>query len=64
MYTVRKEWLVGWAVLPCFKVKMLKGTEGAEMTCGAFLGWIFEYIFAPFWNGGIHITGSYTEGEE
>lgn len=61
MYHVQKTWLKGWVMLPFFTVKVLKGAEGADMTCGDVLGWIFQHIFAPFWNGKIHITGEYDE---
>ena len=61
MYHVTKKWLTGWVILPCFTVKCLEDCQGADMTCNDFLGWIFEHIFAPFWTGKIHITGSYEE---
>jgi hypothetical protein len=52
----KRMWIYGYAILPCFTVKMLEGTEGAEMTCNNFLAFLFELIFAPFWTGKIHVT--------
>lgn len=55
MYEVKKKWINGYAVLPCFTVKILEGTQGAEFTCNETLQFIFEHIIAPFWNGKIHV---------
>ena len=46
----------GSVILPCFTVEIAENGE-AKMTCGNFLGWIFEKFFAPFWSGKIIILG-------
>ena len=56
MYEVNKMWISGYAIFPCFTVRVLKGTQGAELTCSPTLQWVFEHFFAPFWSGKIHIT--------
>ena len=61
MYTVKKKWLTGWTMLPCFTIKTMEGSRDADLTCGKVLEWLFTTFFAPFWDGGIHITGSYEE---
>lgn len=61
MYEVKKEWIEGYAMLPCFTIKALKGSLEADLTCNNFLQWIFQHIFAPWWNGTIYITKEYEE---
>lgn len=55
MYRVNKKYRYGYVMLPCFKVKMLEGTEGVDLECGSILEWIFEHFFAPFWSGKVHL---------
>ena len=57
----KNTWLTGYAVLPCFTVRMLEGTYSAELTCCIFLQYIFGIFFSPFWNGKVFINGSYEE---
>ena len=56
MLEIKKTWVEGWIVLPCFTVKTLENSDRADMTCCAFLQRIFSIFFAPFWNGEIHVT--------
>ena len=56
MLKIKKNIIYGWAILPCFKVKMIEGTEGAELLCSPFLEKMFALFFAPFWNGKIHMV--------
>ena len=61
MYKVKKRWLTGYAILPCFTIKTMENEEGCELTCNNLLSTIFELFFAPFWSGKIAVTGSYEE---
>ena len=57
----KKVWLTGYIILPCFTVRTLENGESAEMTCNKFLFTIFNWFFAPFWNGAITVTGKVEE---
>lgn len=63
MYSVKKTWLCGYVMLPCFTIRELKGTGEPELTCSDFLQWLFEKVFARFWTGKVWITHEITEGE-
>lgn len=52
----KKEILTGYVMLPCFKCE-IRG-EVVVFVCKKFLFKVFHYIFAPFWTGRVHITGS------
>ena len=56
-----REWIYGYAILPCFKTKTLAGSEESEMICNRFLCKIFDLFFAPFWSGRIRVTAKVTE---
>ena len=44
----------GYVMLPCFTVEFTEESRGCDLTCGRFLGWIFEVFFAPFWRGKVY----------
>lgn len=44
----------GYVMLPCFTVEFTEESRGCDLTCGRFLGWIFEVFFAPFWSGKVY----------
>lgn len=56
MYHVTKEWIYGYAMLPCFKVKTIEGSLESELICSDFLATIFEWFFLPFWDGMVKVT--------
>ena len=60
-YRVKKYYLLGYVMLPCFTIKTMVGEFEAQLTCGPVLEWIFKVFFAPFWRGRIVITGQEVE---
>lgn len=52
----------GFVMLPFFTVELKDGEF--EMTCNCFLTFIFEFFFAPFWDGKVHITHIHKEMED
>lgn len=60
MYQVKKKYIDGYAILPCFKVKCIENGFGAELICNDFLSFLFLF-FAPFWSGKITVTGEHYE---
>lgn len=44
----------GYVMLPVFTVELRDGKF--EMTCGNFMARVFEWFFAPFWDGRVHMT--------
>lgn len=53
---------IGWVMLPCFKLAMCRDCATAVFICNDFLQIIFEYIFAPFWSGRVHLFEKYPHG--
>lgn len=51
----------GYVMLPIFTVELRDGEF--VMTCNDFLAWIFEFLFAPFWDGKVHVWREDEESE-
>lgn len=58
---MNKKWITGYVLFPCFTIKTLEGCNDAEMTCSRFLEAVFDLFFHWFWDGAVHVTGSYCE---
>ena len=53
-----KVWRYGYAVLPCFKVRVLEGTHDAEFLSNDFMAVLFSLFFRWFWSGKIRVTST------
>jgi len=62
-YKVKKRWLLGYIIWPCFPVKIWPGGDECEFIGHRFWEFIFEWFVAPFWDGKIKVVGEW-ETEE
>ena len=53
-YNGSNEYVLGYAILPIFKIAICKDCGVGILLCNSFLSKIFELFFAPFWTGKCH----------
>ena len=51
-YNGTKCYVVGYAILPCFRVALCQDCEDVQVVCNKFFTFLFKLIY-PLWNGKI-----------